>query len=147
VYNVRTFTDLVEQSIYRERLVATLSSCFGLLALLLAALGLYGVMAYSVARRTREIGIRLALGARGSDVLKLVVRQGMALVLIGAGLGIVAAWGLTRVISNLLYGIRATDPLTFVTIPLALVGVALLACYLPARRAAKVDPLTALRHD
>jgi putative ABC transport system permease protein len=147
VYNVRTFTDLVAQSFYQERLIATLSSFFGLLALLLASLGLYGVMAYSVARRTREIGIRLALGAQASDVLKLVVRQGMSLALIGAGLGVGAAWALTHVLSNLLYGVSPTDPLTFVTIPLALIGVALLACYLPARRAAKVDPLTALRHD
>jgi predicted permease len=146
-YNVRTFTDLVAQSIYQERLIATLSSFFGLLALSLASLGLYGVMAYSVARRTREIGIRLALGAQTSNVLKLVVRQGMALALIGIGLGIVAAWSLTRVLSNLLYGVSPTDPLTFVTIPSALVGVALLACYLPARRATKVDPLTALRHE
>jgi predicted permease len=147
VYNVRTFTELVAQSIYRERLIATLSGFFGLLALLLASLGLYGVMSYSVARRTREIGIRLALGAQKSDVLKLVVRQGMALVLIGAGLGMVAARALTRVLAKLLYGISATDPLTFVIISLALVGVALLACYLPARRATKVDPLTSLRYE
>ncbi len=147
VYNVRTFTELVAQSIYQERLIATLSGFFGLLALLLASLGLYGVMAYSVARRTREIGIRLALGAQTSDVLKLVVRHGMELAIVGIGLGITSAWSLTRVLSNLLYGISPTDPLTFVTIPLALVGVALLACYFPARRAAKVDPLTALRHD
>src|SRR5262249_55367766 len=126
VYNVRTFTELIAQSIYQERLIATLSSFFGLLALLLAALGLYGVLAYAVARRTRELGIRLALGAQTSDVLKLVVRHGMALVLVGIGLGLVAAWALTRVLANLLYGISATDPLTFVSLPLMLAGVALL---------------------
>ncbi|HEU0178019.1 MAG TPA: ABC transporter permease [Blastocatellia bacterium] len=147
VYNVRTFTDLVAQSIYQERLIATLSSFFGLLALLLASLGLYGVMAYSVARRTREIGIRLALGAQTSDVLKLVLRQGMGLALVGIGLGVVAALALTRVLGNLLYGVSPTDLLTFVSIPLTLTGVALLACYIPARRATKVDPLTALRHE
>ena len=147
VYNVRTFTDLVEQSFHQERLIATLSSFFGLLALLLASLGLYGVMAYSVARRTREIGVRLALGAQKSDVLKLVMRQGMTLALVGAGLGVIAAWAMTRVLANLLYGVSPTDPLTFVSIPLGLVGVALLACYLPARRATKVDPMTALRHN
>jgi putative ABC transport system permease protein len=147
VYNVRAFTDLVAQSFYQERLIATLSSFFGLLALSLASLGLYGVMAYSVVRRTREIGVRLALGAQTSDVLKLVVRRGMGPAMVGIGLGVAAAWSVTRVLSNLLYGISATDPLTFVTVPLALVGVALLACYLPARRAAKVDPLTALRHE
>jgi predicted permease len=147
IYNVRTFTELVAQSIYQERLIATLSSFFGLLALLLASLGLYGVMAYSVTRRTREIGIRLALGAQTSDVLKLVVRQGMTLALIGIGLGIAAAWALTRVLSNLLYGISATDPLTFVSLSMLLAGVALLACYLPARRATKVDLMSALRHE
>jgi predicted permease len=147
VYNVRTFTDLVAQSIYQERLIATLSSFFGLLALLLASLGLYGVMAYSVARRTREIGIRLALGAQKSDILKLVVRHGMGLALAGIGLGIAAAWALTRVLANLLYGVSVTDPLTFVSLPLVLVGVALLACYLPARRATKVDPMVALRFE
>jgi predicted permease len=147
VYNVRTFNDLVAQSIYRERLIATLSGFFGLLALLLASLGLYGVMAYSVARRTREIGIRLALGAQTSDVLKLIVRHGMGLALVGIGLGVVAAWASMRVLANLLFGVSPTDLLTFVSIPLVLVAVALLACYLPARRAAKVDPLTALRHE
>jgi putative ABC transport system permease protein len=147
VYNVRTFTDLVAQSIYQERLIATLSSFFGLLALLLASLGLYGVMAYSVARRTREIGIRLALGAQKSDILKLVVRHGMGLALAGIGLGIAAAWALTRVLANMLYDISVTDPLTFVSIPLVLAGVALMACYLPARRATKVDPMVALRSE
>ncbi len=147
VYDVRTFTDLVAESMSQERVIATLSSFFGLLALLLASIGLYGVMAYAVARRTREIGIRLALGARTGDVLKLVIRQGMALVAVGLFIGLAGAMALTRYIAGQLYGVGATDPATFAAISLLLTTVALLACYLPARRAAKVDPMIALRHE
>jgi putative ABC transport system permease protein len=121
-----------------------LFTVFACAALLLAALGIYGVMAYSVAQRTQEIGIRMALGAQKSDVLRLVVRQGMMLAAIGVVVGLVGALGLTRVISNLLFGVGASDPTTFIVISLLLIAVAFVACYLPARRAAKLDPVIAL---
>jgi ABC-type antimicrobial peptide transport system permease subunit len=120
---------------------------FALVAMLLAAIGIYGVLAYLVEQRTHEIGIRVALGAKTSDVLWLIVRQGLALTLIGVALGLAGALGLTRVIRNLLYGVSATDPATFAGIALLLIGVACIASFIPARRAAKVDPLVALRHE
>ena len=147
VFSVQTMEERIGGQLAADRMIAVLLSIFGAGALLLAAIGIYGVMAYAVARRTHEIGIRIALGAEQRDILKLIVGQGMVLVLIGAGLGLVLALVLTRVVKGLLFDISATDPLTFAAVVLVLVGVSLLACYLPARRATKVEPLTALRNE
>jgi len=144
IYNVRTMDDVVANSLGTRRVSMQLFTVFAIAALLLAAIGIYGVMAYSVTQRTQEIGIRMALGAQKSDVLRLVVRQGMTLAAIGVVVGLVGALGLTRVISNLLFGVGASDPTTFIVISLLLIAVAFVACYLPARRAAKLDPVIAL---
>jgi len=147
IFDVKTLNEHVGVSLFLPRMAATLLSLFGLLALLLAAIGLYGVMSYSVSQRTREIGIRISLGAMRRDVLKLIMGQGLILSLIGIGAGLVAASAVTRLIAHLLYGVSANDPATFTLIALLLVGVALVACYLPARRATKVDPMIALRNE
>ena len=127
--------------------MARLSTFFGLMALSLACIGLYGVMSYGVLRRTKEIGVRMVLGARTGDVLRLVVGQGVRLIAIGVALGLAGAYAAAHVLKSLLYGMSPTDPLTFVGISLLLLVVALLACWIPARRATKVDPLIALRHE
>ncbi|HEV2500868.1 MAG TPA: ABC transporter permease [Terriglobia bacterium] len=147
VYNVQTMDEIVFTSTSRARFDMTLFGIFGLLALLMAIAGIYAIISYWVARRTHEIGIRIAIGASKGQVLRLVVRQGLRLALIGVVLGTIAALILTRFLSSLLYGVKATDPLTFVMAAVVLTAVALLACYLPARRATKVDPMVALRYE
>jgi len=145
--DVRTLREQVIAALEPARLGTLAISAFGLLGLFLAAVGIYGVMSYAVARRTHEIGVRMALGARRFDVLKLIVRQGATLAVAGAAIGLLLAFGVTRLLAKLLYGVGSTDPLTFAGVTLFLIAVALLACYLPARRATKVDPLVALRHE
>jgi putative ABC transport system permease protein len=147
VSDVRTMASLIGTSLGRARFNTLLLTIFAVVASLLAGVGIYGVMAYSVAQRTREIGLRMALGARANDVLKLVVRRGMTLSLAGVAIGVAASFALTRLMETLLFNVSVTDPLTFAGIPLVLVFVALLACLIPARRAAKVDPMVALRCD
>jgi putative ABC transport system permease protein len=145
--NVQTLSDRIDQSLNGQRSQTRLLTVFGVLALLLSAIGIYGVMAYSVAQRTREIGIRMALGAQKANVLSLVARQGLVLVGSGVVLGLGAAFLVTRLMVSLLFGVTAADPMTFAVTSLLLVGVAVLASYLPARKATKVDPLIALRYE
>jgi hypothetical protein len=145
LYDVKTMRQHLGLALLPARLAGSVLGVFGLVALTLAAAGIYGVMAYSVAQRTREIGIRMALGANARDVLRLIARQGMTLASIGMAIGLAAALALTQLLKSLLFGVSATDPLTFVVIALLLTAVALLACWIPARRATKVDPMVALR--
>jgi putative ABC transport system permease protein len=147
VSDISSMEDIVADSVARQRFSMLLLGIFAGLALLLAAVGIYGVMSYSVAQRTREIGIRMALGAQRSDVMRMTIGQGLRLVLMGVAIGLVGAFVLTRVMSTLLFGVSPTDPLTFITISTVLVSVALLASYLPALRATRVDPISALRYQ
>jgi putative ABC transport system permease protein len=144
---MRTMDEWIDRSTSTPRYRTTLLALFAALAMLLAATGIYGVMSYSVAQRTHELGVRMALGARRGDVLRLVVRQGMVLVVVGLAIGLIAAFLLTKVMESLLFGVTAKDPITFVAVAGVLSLVALIACYIPARRATKVDPLTALRYE
>jgi putative ABC transport system permease protein len=147
VSNVRTMDQVFAAAISKERFQALLLGLFAALALVLACVGLYGVISYSVAQRTHEIGVRVALGAQPVDVLRLVIRQGMTLTLVGLIVGIAAGSVATRVLSDMLYGVSTTDPLTFVGVPAFLLLVAFVACYIPARRATRIDPLVALRYE
>ena len=147
VANLKTMEELLSESVARPRFRTFAFLVLGLLALVLAVTGIYAVMSYLVTQRTREFGIRVALGAQRSSVLRLVIRQGMSLALMGVVIGLIAAWGLMRLMTSLLYGIESRDPLTFASITILLLGVALVACWVPARRATKVDPLKALRYE
>ena len=142
--NVQTLAALVDESIAPRRFSLFVVSLFAVIALVLGAVGLYGVMAYAVTQRTREFGIRVALGAQQSDVLRLVIRQGMLLSLAGVVIGVAGSFALTRLMSSLLFGVTPTDAMTFAIVSVILTSVALVACYVPARRATKVDPMVAL---
>ena len=150
MYNVRTMQEIASQSMASQRFPMILLGAFAALALLLAAVGTYGVISYSVTRRVHEIGIRIALSAENRDVLYQLIGQGLRLALAGLAIGVAAALLLTRLLSSfsrLLYGVGASDPLTFIVVSPVLTGVAALACYIPARRATKVDPMVALRYE
>jgi ABC-type antimicrobial peptide transport system permease subunit len=147
VTKVETMSEVAASSFAARRFNMSLLSLFAGLALVLAAIGIYGVMSNAVTQRTQEIGIRLALGARTVDVLKLIVRNGMMLVVIGVVVGLAGAFALTRLMTTLLFGVTPTDGLTIVIVSAVLIGVALVACLIPARRATKVDPLVALRYE
>jgi putative ABC transport system permease protein len=144
---VKTMDQMIDETLWQRRLWGVMFAVFATLALLLAAIGIYGVLSYSVSQRTREIGVRMALGAQTGNVLRMLLTQGLKLALGGIVIGLVAALGLSRFIGSLLYGVRASDPLTYAGVALLLVIVALLACLIPARRAAKTDPMIALRAD
>jgi ABC-type antimicrobial peptide transport system permease subunit len=147
VAHIRSMEQVRGESTSRTDFNMTLLVIFASVALLLAAIGIYGLMAYSVQQRTHEIGIRMALGASAHDVLKLVVRQGMALALAGVFIGVAAAVGLTRLLASLLYGVSPRDPIVMTSVPLLLIAVALAATYIPARRASRVDPVVSLRYE
>jgi putative ABC transport system permease protein len=143
----RTFSQIYSASLGSRRFNVILVGFFGIAALLLATIGVFGVMAYSVSRRTREIGVRVALGAARGDILRMILGQGLRTIFIGVTIGITGSLALTRTVASLLFGVTPTDPLTFAGVTLLLVGAALLACYVPARRAASVDPIIALRFE
>src|SRR5208282_2795879 len=147
IYNVRTFDEIISKSLAAQRFSMILLGAFAALALLLASVGIYGVISYVVGQRTHEIGIRMALGAERIHILRLILGSGGILALAGVGLGLASALGLTRLMASLLYGVRSTDPLTFAGVAMLLIFVALAACYIPARRASRVDPMVALRHE
>jgi len=147
ISEVKTLETVAAAAVAGRRFILLLVSLFAMTALALAGIGIYGVTSYLVAHRTHEIGIRIALGANSFDVLKLALRRGMALTFTGVGVGLALAFAATRLMANLLYGVGATDPATFVAVPLFLIGVSFVACWIPARRATQVDPLVAIRRE
>jgi putative ABC transport system permease protein len=147
LFGVKTMEEYMSASVATPRFNTTLLSIFAAVALVLTIVGLYGVMSYSVAQRTNEIGIRLALGAQPRNVLLMIVKQGSLLIMLGLGIGLLGAYAATRLIASLLFGVTAKDPWTFVSAAVVLALVAFLACYIPAWRATKVDPLRALRYE
>jgi putative ABC transport system permease protein len=147
LFEVQTMMDVARLSYWDKRLYGMLFASFAVIALLLAAIGVYGVMSYAVSQRTHEIGVRVALGAQLRDVLSLVVRRGVWLTVIGLAIGLVGAFGLTRVLSGVLFGVSPTDPASYIGISLVLFTVGLVASYVPARRAARVEPAVALRYE
>jgi ABC-type antimicrobial peptide transport system permease subunit len=147
LYRISTQTEAIDRQLSSERITAQLSSFFGILALVLACLGLYGLLSYEVTRRTREIGIRMAIGAQSHNVVGLVLTKAIGLVLTGAVVGIAVAVGVTRFLASFLYGVKAGDPITLLAVAALLAVVALAACYIPVRRATRVDPLIALRYE
>lgn len=147
IFDVEPMTEYIAASLFGAKIAATLLGVLSAVGLLLAAMGLYGVLAYSVAQRTQEIGLRVALGAGRADVLALVIRQGLTLTLVGIAAGAMIAVGLGRFLSSLLYEVKPADPATFLGVAVLLITVALLACYIPVRRALRIDPMTALRYE
>ena len=147
ISNIATMSDVLGVEAEQRRMGMIMLAAFAGLALLLASLGIYGVLAYFVTQHTNEIGVRMALGANRRNILALVLKKGMGLTLVGVAVGTAAAFALTRLMSSLLFGVKASDPLTFVAVPLLLAVVALLACLIPARRATKVNPIVALRYE
>jgi putative ABC transport system permease protein len=147
IFEVNTLQQLREDGYWEYNLFGWMFSIFGAIALILAAIGVYGVISYGVSQRTHEIGVRMALGAHAGDVMRLIIGQGVTLALLGVGAGVVCAFGVTRVIATMLYGVSPTDPLSFVGIAVFLTAVAVLASYIPARRAMGVDPMQALRYE
>jgi ABC-type antimicrobial peptide transport system permease subunit len=147
IFDVKTMDQLLSESLARRRFAMFALGLFAMAALLLAMIGIYGVMSYSVAQRTSELGIRVALGASRVDVLRLILQDGLRLALIGLGLGLILSFAATRLLSSLLFGVRPTDLVTFAALSFVLIGVTLFACFIPARRATKIDPLVALRYE
>jgi putative ABC transport system permease protein len=147
VFNIATMQDRLDKAVSPSRFHALLLGIFSSLALVLAAVGIYGVIAYSVSQRTHEIGVRMALGAHAADVLRMVIFEGASLTVAGVAAGLLGAFALTRLMKRFLFEVSATDPLTFGAVAGLIIGVALIACYIPARKATKVDPMIALRHE
>jgi ABC-type antimicrobial peptide transport system permease subunit len=147
IYDAKTLTEHMQIPLFPARMAAIVLGSFGILALALAGIGIYGVMSYVVAGRTREIGLRMALGADRRNVLRLIVRQGMTLAVVGLGIGLLLAFAAARLLTSFLYGVSPGDPATFMGVALLLASVAFVACYVPARRATRVDPMIALRYE